>query len=72
MAVLVEDVTVWGVAGIVYVPETPKPVPRDGEQFTLVGYGDARIPWTLACREVVALHGCTILGLEDLVEQTAA
>ncbi|MEV6132097.1 hypothetical protein AB0M05_35820 [Streptomyces violaceusniger] len=72
MAVLVEDVTVWGVAGIVYAPETLKPVPGDGEQFTLVAYGDPRIPWTLACREVVALHGCTVVGLEDLAEQTAA
>ncbi|MGW7600509.1 hypothetical protein [Streptomyces antimycoticus] len=72
MAVLVEDVTVWGVAGIVYAPETLKPVPSDGEQFTLVAYGDLRIPWTLACREVVALHGCTFVGFEDLAEQTAA
>ncbi|MFJ2349607.1 hypothetical protein [Streptomyces antimycoticus] len=72
MAVLVEDVTVWGVAGIVYAPETVKPVPSDGEQFTLVAYDDPRLPWTLACREVVALHGCTAVDLRGLTEQTAA
>ncbi|WP_162001629.1 hypothetical protein [Streptomyces violaceusniger] len=72
MAVLVEDVTVWGVAGIVYAPDTLKPVPSDGEQFTPVAYGDRRIPWTLACREVVALNGCTVVSLEDLAQQTAA
>ncbi|NEW77751.1 hypothetical protein [Streptomyces rhizosphaericus] len=74
VAVLVEDVTVWGVAGMVYAPETLKPVPSEdgGERFTLVAYDDPRLPWTLACREVVSLHGCTAMDLEDLTEQTAA
>ncbi|MEE4590993.1 hypothetical protein V2J94_03620 [Streptomyces sp. DSM 41524] len=59
-------------AGIVYAPEPLKPVPSAGVQFTLVAYGDPRIPWTLACREVVALHGCTVVGFDDLAEQTTA
>ncbi|WP_211125777.1 hypothetical protein [Streptomyces yatensis] len=72
MAVLVEDVTAWGVAGIVYTPDPVKPVPSTAEQFTLVAYDDPRLPWTLACREVVALHGCTVVDLAYLPEQIAA
>ncbi|MFD8278411.1 hypothetical protein ACFV47_04240 [Streptomyces solisilvae] len=73
MAALVEDATAWGVAGIVYAPETLRRVPAEhGERFTLVAYGDPRLRWTLACREVVALHGCTAVDLGDLTEHTAA
>ncbi|MEU5930662.1 hypothetical protein ABZ817_45615 [Streptomyces antimycoticus] len=73
VAVLVEHAVVWGVAGIVYSPHTLAPVLRDvGNEFTLVAYDDPRLPWTLACREVVALHGCTAVDLRDLSEQTAA
>ncbi|GAA1668947.1 hypothetical protein GCM10009680_05700 [Streptomyces yatensis] len=72
VAVLVEDVTAWGVAGIVYTPDPVKPVPSTAEQFTLVAYDDPRLPWTLACREVVALHGCTVVDLAYLPEQIAA
>ncbi|MBA6440660.1 hypothetical protein [Streptomyces sp. GMR22] len=73
VAVLVEKATALGVAGVVYSPETLTPVPGEhGERFTLVAYGDPRLRWTLACREVVALHGCTAVDLEDLRERTAA
>ncbi len=73
VAVWVEEVTAWGVAGDVYAPATLPPVPGEhGERFTLVAYGDPRLRWTLACREVVALHGCTAVDLEDLRERTAA
>ncbi|WP_413804358.1 hypothetical protein [Streptomyces sp. OE57] len=44
----------------------------DGEPFTLLPYDDPRLPWTLACREVVALHGCAAVDLDDLAEHTAA
>ncbi|MGP3945144.1 hypothetical protein [Streptomyces sp. 6N106] len=60
-------------AGIVYSPATLRPVPGEhGERLTLVAYGDPRLRWTLACREVVTLHGCTAVDLEDLTGQTAA
>ncbi len=73
VAVLVEHALVWGVAGIVYSPDTLAPVPRDnGNEFALVEYDDPRLPWTLACREVVSLHGCTALDLKNLTVQTAA
>ncbi|MEU4896221.1 hypothetical protein AB0B12_26295 [Streptomyces sp. NPDC044780] len=73
VAVLVEDAAVWGVAGIVYAPEPLRPVPSEhGEPFTLVAYDDPRLPWTLACREVLALHGCTAVDLDDLTERTSA
>ncbi|WP_413116270.1 hypothetical protein ACK1X7_37185 [Streptomyces sp. CY1] len=72
VAVLVEHVLVWGVAGIVYSPDTLVPVPRDsGNEFALVAYDDPRLPWTLACREVVSLHGCTAMDLKDLTVQSA-
>ncbi len=72
-AVWVEEATAWGVAGIVYAPEALRPVPNgDGEPFTLLPYDDPRLPWTLACREVVALHGCAAVDLDDLAEHTAA
>ncbi|MFD5385543.1 hypothetical protein ACFWMG_11385 [Streptomyces sp. NPDC127074] len=70
---LVEYAALWGVAGVVYEPETLRPVPSEhGERFTLVAYDDPRLPWTLACREVVTLHGCTAVDFEDLTGQTAA
>ncbi|MFE2181377.1 hypothetical protein [Streptomyces sp. NPDC059455] len=73
VAVLVEEATAWGVAGLGYAPATLRPVPGEhGERFTFVAYGDPRLRWTLACREVVALHGCTVVDLEDLRERTAA
>ncbi|GAA0642837.1 hypothetical protein GCM10009548_04160 [Streptomyces malaysiensis subsp. malaysiensis] len=73
VAVLVEHAAAWGVAGVVHAPETLRPVPGEhGEPFTFVAYDDPRLPWTLACREVVALHGCTAVDLGDLTEHTAA
>ncbi|MGV9849245.1 hypothetical protein ACWDWU_10670 [Streptomyces sp. NPDC003442] len=72
VALLVEEATAWGVAGVGYAPATLRPVPGEhGERFTFVAYGDPRLRWTLACREVVALHGCTAVDLEDLRERTA-
>lgn len=73
VAVLVEEATAWGVAGVVYSPETLRPVPGEhGERFTLVAYGAPLLRWTLACREVVTLHGCTAVDLEDPRKRTAA
>jgi len=72
-ASLVEYSPNWGVAGIVYDPETLEPQPGDGtDGLTYVAYEDPRLPWTLAAREVVALHGCTTVDLDELAARVAA
>ncbi|MGP3950926.1 hypothetical protein [Streptomyces sp. 7N604] len=69
---LVEYAPSWGVAGIVYDPQTLQPLPCDNDDgLEFVAYGDPRIRWTLAAREVVTLHGCTTVNLNDLAAQAA-
>ncbi|WP_344319253.1 hypothetical protein [Streptomyces yatensis] len=73
VAALVEHTSARGVVGIVYSPDTLEPLPGDnGHKFSFVAYDDPRLRWTLACREVVSMHGCTAVDLTDLIGHTAA
>ncbi|MFK4184373.1 hypothetical protein ACI2L4_10190 [Streptomyces sparsogenes] len=72
-ASLVEYTPSWGVAGVVYDPRTLQPLPGDCDDgLTFVAYEDPAIRWTLAAREVVTLHGCTTVDLDDLDAHAAA
>ncbi|WP_330334796.1 hypothetical protein OHS33_36975 [Streptomyces sp. NBC_00536] len=72
-AALVEYCPLWGVAGITHDPRTLLPLPSggDGEGLDFVSYTDPLLPWTLAARLVITLHGCTTVDLADLAAQTA-
>jgi hypothetical protein len=74
-AALVEHAPLWGVAGIEYDPKTLEPLPGDEDStdgLTYVSYCDPRIRWTLAARQVVTLHGCTAVALDDPAIQTVS
>ncbi|MBB5940001.1 hypothetical protein [Streptomyces zagrosensis] len=67
-AALVRHVRPWGVAGIVYDPRTLTPLPNDVTNGLVeVEYTNPVIRWTLAARDVVTLHDCTTVDLEQLV-----
>ncbi|MGW0702993.1 hypothetical protein ACWD0A_27505 [Streptomyces sp. NPDC002867] len=68
VAALVDYAPAWGVAGIVYDPKALLPLPgQDDQDLTFVAYDDERLPWTLAARDVVVLHGCTPVDVSELV-----
>ncbi|MFC8538003.1 hypothetical protein ACFUJY_29385 [Streptomyces sp. NPDC057249] len=58
---LVEQVTPWGVHGLVHDPVTRTPI---GERR--VPYGDPMLPATIAFRVIVQLHGCAPIAPDDL------
>ncbi|WP_433860325.1 hypothetical protein [Streptomyces kronopolitis] len=59
-AVWAEYAPIWGVAGAIYDPRTLHPLPHpDGQKLTPIEYGEPRIRWTLAHRQVIQLHGVT-------------
>lgn len=72
VAALVEWTLPWGVAGLVYdrAPLGPR-YSEAADGLTLVGYEDPRARWTLALRDVQALHGCTPVSLDGLTPSTA-
>ncbi|GAA2621268.1 hypothetical protein [Streptomyces vastus] len=53
----------WGVAGLVYDPDTLTPHP--GKDLERVEYGTPRAAWTVAARSVVALYGVTPVDLDE-------
>lgn len=63
VAARVEHAPAWGVAGLVYDPDTLTPLP--GKELERVEYGTERAPWTVAARTVVALYGVTPVDLEE-------
>jgi hypothetical protein len=63
VAARVEHAPAWGVAGLVYDPDTLTPHP--GKELERVEYGTERAPWTVAARMVVALYGVTPVDLEE-------
>ncbi|MFI7103317.1 hypothetical protein ACIBK8_28680 [Streptomyces sp. NPDC050161] len=65
---LVRSAPLWGVGGIVHDRTTLRPLsPAGGDPFDQVSFGDPRFRWTLAVRDVVTLHGCTTVALDDLM-----
>ncbi|MGW0844174.1 hypothetical protein ACWD26_29365 [Streptomyces sp. NPDC002787] len=66
---LVERPLGWGVAGLVYDPDTLTPLPS--EDLTFVSYDDERLRWTLAARLVLELRGVTPVRLEDVLTTAA-
>ncbi|MFE7777640.1 hypothetical protein ACFU5O_27825 [Streptomyces sp. NPDC057445] len=72
VAARVEYAPPWGVAGIVYDSQTLQPLPAErGRELEFVGLDDPRLRWTLAARDVVALHGCTPVELDELAAAAA-
>lgn len=74
-AALVGRTSSWGVAGLVYHPETLKPLPsRQKNGLSLVPYASPPIRrrWTLAVQEVTIVHDCTPVLLDDLPAETAS
>ncbi|MEU2725713.1 hypothetical protein [Streptomyces smyrnaeus] len=68
VAALVDAPMFWGVAGLVYDPETLEPLPgEDDDGLTHVSFADPQLRWTVAARVIVTLHGCTPVALDDLV-----
>ncbi len=64
VAAWVEYAPAWGVAGVLYGPDTLQPVP--GEEMVEVPYGDRRIMWVLAARRVLELQDVTPVDLAEL------
>ncbi|MFJ8388567.1 hypothetical protein ACIQ9Q_29400 [Streptomyces sp. NPDC094438] len=75
-AALVKRAQPWGVAGVLYHPETLKPIlpkPKDSKDgLTEVSFDQPSIRWVLAARDVATLHGCTTVDLERLAAQGVA
>ncbi|MFF4836982.1 hypothetical protein [Streptomyces sp. NPDC001315] len=58
-AALVTHTPAWGVAGILYDPNTLQPLPgpdNDGAGLECISYDDPRIHFTIAAREIILLH----------------
>ncbi|MEU2720171.1 hypothetical protein [Streptomyces smyrnaeus] len=71
VAALVDAPLFWGVAGLVYDPETLEPLPSDNDGLTHVSFADPQLRWTVAAHAVVTLHDCTAIDLDDLVAAAA-
>ncbi|MFE1768220.1 hypothetical protein ACFW81_28905 [Streptomyces angustmyceticus] len=74
-ASLVEHAQPWGAAGILYDPKTLQPLPcKDGDEdgLTFVEFADPASRWLLAARDVVSLHGCTTVDLDELEQAATA
>ncbi|WP_431984129.1 hypothetical protein [Streptomyces qinglanensis] len=72
VAALVDAPLLWGVAGLVYDPDTLDLLPDEGngsteDGLTLVAYTDPRLRWTVAAQTVLALHDCEPVDLHDLI-----
>ncbi|MCG7202351.1 hypothetical protein [Streptomyces arenae] len=66
---LVERATLYGVAGVIYDPETLAPLPHVGTrpgELAHVDIAAAASRWTLASFTVVSLHGVTAVSSEEL------
>ncbi|WP_143681669.1 hypothetical protein [Actinacidiphila glaucinigra] len=71
-AALVSYCPTWGVAGVVYDPDTLHPLSAGPDNpLELVAHDDPRISWTLAARYVVSLHGCEPVNVADLEKAEA-
>ncbi|MGW7199410.1 hypothetical protein, partial [Streptomyces chryseus] len=69
-AALVNRPQPWGVAGIVYDPDTLQAIKvQSPDGLTEVAYDSPLIRWTVAHRDVATLHGCTTVSLEHLSAQ---
>ncbi|MEV7297524.1 hypothetical protein AB0N79_38870 [Streptomyces microflavus] len=71
-AALVERAQPWGVAGLGYDEKTLKPLPLPETGLHTVPIDHPRERWTLAMRDVVTLHGVTLIDLADLATLTTA
>ncbi|MEU8687683.1 hypothetical protein [Streptomyces sp. NPDC048665] len=72
VAAWVEYAAPWGVAGILHDPATLTPLPpRNGEELAYVPLDSADLRWTIAARDVVSLHGCTPVDVDQLMALAA-
>ncbi|MFG2176950.1 hypothetical protein ACGFMO_37250 [Streptomyces niveus] len=68
-AALVDYAQIWGVAGLVYDPDTLTPLSGPEGRPISVALESPLIRWTLATAAVVTLHGVTTVDLKDLAAQ---
>jgi hypothetical protein len=72
VAARVERPDPWGVAGMLHDPVTLKPRPSEQRGgLTFVPYTSLKLLWTVAHLDVVSLHGCTSVSLDELLSLTA-
>ncbi|MFJ3309594.1 hypothetical protein ACIPSA_42535 [Streptomyces sp. NPDC086549] len=68
VAAFVEHPSPWGVAGILHNPKTLTALPsREDEDLDHVPYGHPGLRWIIAARDVISLHGCTPVFLDELM-----
>ncbi|MFF7452191.1 MULTISPECIES: hypothetical protein [unclassified Streptomyces] len=62
----------WGVAGMLHDPATLAPRPSNERRgLTFVPYTSLKLLWMVAHLDVVSLHGCTSVSLDELLALTA-
>jgi hypothetical protein len=72
VAARVERPEPWGVAGMLHDPASLAPLPstmRGG--LTFLPYTSLKLLWTVAHLDVVSLHGCKPVNLDELLALTA-
>lgn len=73
-AALVRRASSWGVAGMLYHPDTLKPIPsgqKNGLTFVPYNGEPVQLRWTLAVQEVITVHDCTAVRLDELPTEAA-
>ncbi|OSC69938.1 hypothetical protein B5181_11255 [Streptomyces sp. 4F] len=62
----------WGIAGMLHDPVSLAPRPSDTRGgLTFLPYTSLKLLWTVARLDVVSLHGCTPVNLDELLALTA-
>ncbi|MFJ3309675.1 hypothetical protein ACIPSA_43065 [Streptomyces sp. NPDC086549] len=62
----------WGVAGILHHPRTLAALPAPtNEDLDFVPHGHPDLRWIIAARDVVTLHGCTPVSLDEIMSLSA-
>ncbi|REH18366.1 MULTISPECIES: hypothetical protein [unclassified Streptomyces] len=71
VAARVERPEPWGIAGMLHDPATlaPRPSTRRGG-LTFLPYTSLKLLWAVAHLDVVSLHGCTPVNLDELLALT--
>jgi hypothetical protein len=72
VAARVERPEPWGIAGMLHDPVTLAPLPSDQQGgLTFLPYTSLKLLWSVAHLDVISLHGCTPVSLDELQALTA-
>jgi hypothetical protein len=72
VAAWVEYPSPWGAAGILHDPRTLAALPaRTNENLEYAPHGHPDLRWIIAARDVVTLHGCTPVEVDQLMALAA-